>query len=430
MEKILENDKIGGYNILTKIEGMEELQVLKRRINTTHQNLQNEIVRFTDLCELEDELRKELKNQEIMLDDIEISYKILVKEFTDLLNGKTTIIEEKRNDVQLISNNYQLYKLIYFKLKYEIRDRMDYDAEDCKKFMGLKSSVHQLWECGHCLIAQVRLNTDYRDPDLIKSIYILCEYHHTIDHIINVACYFWKLPKEKYVLQNSNGITHFSLVKIVELYLSNEKRSNIIPLNLILRLNTLLDISKQQECSFRNSDSFCTTDTIKKIRYRDCIIKRKHNKNLEDSAKLFLKIFPKIIDYIDIIHVVDTNRVNDKKKNYKKKEKLCSDRRFRHNGPIIFFTFVMMLICVSIQLSYYNIELIYHLRQNLSQIFMVERVGGLGNIDPMRVYFQEITTIGQFYTWVSMTSWAVFGNLEDPGLSQTMFSYLTIWSGP
>lgn len=245
---------------------------------------------------------------------------------------------------------FEVNKMILRNINDQIENNRIDNQDDMLKYLGMHSSMEQLWERGNYLIVRIKLYTDVKDPDIVKTITIVTDYDHKIWHLIHQACQFWSLPSAKFIITDERGVIIPERNTIASVFLSTYDRKSYITFDLRNRAQTFFDLFKSQEDAIRNTQqslnmAVTITDKNKSIP-KKVFVRRQKGNLLANAPRKFLTMYSKFNEYIDTQLVLGENikgnleNDGDGRNHY---------NRWRRKGPIVFYIWLFIFILVAIE---------------------------------------------------------------------------------
>lgn len=373
--------------------------------------------------------------------------------------------EEQGDQEQRLLNDIDAKDLIKDHLENLNKDAKENLEQHKQMFFGQNSSENMLYENFNYLIAIVTLDLDVsvlktnhdeekaqenanelygtssqRKEYAPKTIEILVK-NHNVGSILEKAKVFWKQDSDKFVLQNDKRITLSNEELVWDIFYYTNQKLHKIQFYLCHKYKYFNKIIKLQKDCIHTSNLRPAGDK-KNVSYDDkqdlentLKVKRNQTLSVKENYKIFFDIFPKMEEYIDKDKctkdeddTMDANSVD--KKIAKERLNSIFPRGLRYDGPIVFCSYVQILILLFIELFvYYDPQERFLWRQNINMMFNIEKSPiNFGN-DPTIQYFHDITTQQQFYAWLGSVSGQIFIN-SNPAQSNSFFWGKTIWLSP
>ena len=211
-------DLTGGEQILSGIEGFDDLFILKNYCKYIQTHIENVLVKYTDLMEERRLLLNKINDLKSSSKELALQYDKVDEELKTSKSRGTSKINEHKLNTQVCSLKF--VQRTYVVLKDHVRKMEISDIEDMQTYIGIKSNIRELWERGNYIFVNITLVTNVIDKDIIKNITILCDFDHTIEQIQRKACHFYNLPYNKYILSDERGATIPKKDEIVKIFLS------------------------------------------------------------------------------------------------------------------------------------------------------------------------------------------------------------------
>lgn len=415
---------------------MAELQQHLNAMDEDRKDLNKVSAKQIELLEEHDYLIEKTKDTEEIFDALEkIEFKLKKERQYKIDNPEEF---EGVFDPYYVLRNMQFYNSILRIMRDKIEVIRDSASVDLADYMKESQPLEILWYTGHMIQCSITLLINCNDPDQVKSITIVAFLHTNMQQIKEHACKFWKIPEHKFTQIDSDLRAILGTQAIYSIYVSQQKRiSNVIQFFIALKDTRSFEISKDERQTIKNNSNSNNPTIIFKNSIMTETTVRKKFKGLSSNSmmniylKMFRKIYSKFEDFIDF----DTISEGTKKQGIRFGG-TESMNKYRPSGFLNIFACLLILLLNGINLFANDIILMHDIRDNLSDMLMVQRHAENNNVDPNRIYFQDIVSADNFYYWLIAVSQQILptkfvdDDLQESYIESTFFQNNTIWAGP
>lgn len=210
---------------------------------------------------------------------------------------------------------------------------------------------------------------------------------------------------DDYILTDEKYVSLPSELTVGKIFLATGGNQVI---NLLMHFKTSLcfEIIKQQEESILIStgNNQAAGQSDNKLQKR-ITVRKNPSAKLDNAPQKFFARYPLSLEYIhlDKLEPKDSgpkNQTND---------------IFYHQGPVVFYSVLAILIIQFIQLFHYDIEVMYNMRTSLDSVFQInpaqtpyQLAVASTPINPANYYFSKIAGVTQFSLWLDSVSHKIF----------------------
>ena len=196
-----------------------------------------------------------------------------------------------------------------------------------------------------------------------------------------------------------------------------------------MKKNGLFKVKKIQELACKNTFETTLTCHMKNRAFpKEVCFKHHKGIPLKEAPSRMFALYPKLEEYIYLEQVLGEAAINKKSQEREKHEE-TSRNIWNSNGPAECWLITIMLIISIFQLSIVKLHSYYGIRQNLIDMFSVEKSDyDLGD-EPQSAYFEAITTKWHYYEWLNSIIEKMYAN-EFISQSKSFFVWQNIWMGP